>query len=431
MRATHVRTVAALTASTIILASCGVKTEYLVPTPLVYTLGYEPGEHDNRYSPEIGLFFATTRSATPQDELPFGNDPAEEITFGRTLVRLGPEEWTDTEVEHATLAGELDDPPAFLLMHAEPFGVVANRMEGGGWRASEGAPDIADTLRAEVAQSPTRSLLVFVDGTKGDFYRANALAAELHHLVGRDMPTVTFSWPSHQNILSYALGSDMRRADQAGYPFAACIEWLATHSGAEHINVVGYSAGGRVAAIGLAHLRDQRPDLQGGALRDHYKISTVVFAAADEPLERFVNEVHEMHEFADRIVVTVSADDTALRLSDLFKGQGERIGHMNRAGLTPEEVQLLRTHPRVGFVDVSHGHEDRGFDIKGHHYWYRQPWVMSDVIMALRTGAPGDARGLDPETTPHLWSITHAYPERLDGAAAGVLERAPVPPSVD
>lgn len=408
-----------------LLVGCGVKQEYLVPTPLVYSLGYAPEAHPDRYEPTIDVLFCTSREATPGADLPFGNDPSPTLTLGRAVVRVGPEDWAHADFEAATLGGELDDPPAIELVSTETIGPAAQR-EASGWRLVE-HPEAVSRLRAEMHRTTARHLLVFVDGTKGDFYRATALAGELRHLVGRDMPVVTFSWPSHQNIFSYIWGEDMERADDAGLTFAAMLDWLAEHSGAEQIHVVSYSAGGRVAAIGTAHLRTRRSDVDAYAANERFRLGTLVFAAADEPAVRFLDEVHAIHEVADRIVVTISSDDHALVLSDVFSGQGERIGHMRESGLSATELAVLREHPRVGFVDVSHGHA-RGFEIKGHHYWYRNPWVLSDVIMALRTGAPGDQRGLDPETVPHLWAITERYPDRLHRAAEGVLPRQEAQP---
>jgi hypothetical protein len=41
-------------------------------------------------------------------------------------------------------------------------------------------------------------------------------------------------------------------------------------------------------------------------------------------------------------------------------------------------------------VDVSRHKEVRGFDIGGHHYWYRyrHPWMSSDILFLLRTNLP-------------------------------------------
>ncbi len=421
----HAAVKCCMMAALLTLSACSVPPEALVATPLVYQKGFEPGPSPHAYEPSIEVFFATTREPNPQgEELPYGNEPSRTIRVGRTRVVLGDESWDHERVKRATLDIEREEVPEFLLVETWTHGEIGSfheelRDEQGrpAWTVGDAAGEHAAALREAVAGSADRSLLVFVDGTKGNFYRANALAAEAHHLLGRAMPVLTFSWPSHQNIYSYVWGSDERRADEAGLTFAAIMDWAAEHSGAERIHVLSYSAGGRVASIGLAELRQRHIDLSGPALRNRLPLGVALFAAADEPIDRFLTEAPDIHEIVERLVVTISQRDQALILSRLLRGEGQRLGNERWNGPSEAEMQLLRDYPHVEFVDVSYGRESRGFKIKGHHYWYRQPWVVSDVIMALRTGQPGDERGLIEEVHPHVYGFTAEYPERLRAAA--------------
>ena len=73
-------------------------------------------------------------------------------------------------------------------------------------------------------------------------------------------------------------------------------------------------------------------------------------------------------------------------------------------------------------IDLSHGKEKRGFDINGHHYWYRHPWASSDIIFLLRQDLPAHQCGLEPSNLERVWYLSHDYPERVRQAAEKELE---------
>jgi hypothetical protein len=54
--------------------------------------------------------------------------------------------------------------------------------------------------------------------------------------------------------------------------------------------------------------------------------------------------------------------------------------------------------------------EQRGFDIDGHHYWYRHPWMISDIIFLLQHGAPPHERAL-------------SYSEKMASGISGRITR--------
>ena len=82
-----------------------------------------------------------------------------------------------------------------------------------------------------------------------------------------------------------------------------------------------------------------------------------------------------------------------------------------------EELARLESYDRLEVVDVSGGKRERGFDIGGHHYWYRHPWVSSDVIMRVRTGLAPAERGLVAEENARFWLLPADYPDRVRAAA--------------
>jgi len=119
--------------------------------------------------------------------------------------------------------------------------------------------------------------------------------------------------------------------------------------------------------------------------------------------------------------VTVSDADNVLRAAGEFMGGGRRMGS-EQAGV--EEEKFVQAHHIDNFeiIDFSKGKGKRGFDISGHHYWYRHPWASSDIIFLLRTDLPAPRRGLEPADLNRVWYLTHDYPQRVRQAAEKELK---------
>jgi len=76
----------------------------------------------------------------------------------------------------------------------------------------------------------------------------------------------------------------------------------------------------------------------------------------------------------------------------------------------------------VEIIDVSIGQNIRGFDIVGHHYWYRHPWMSSDIIFLMRTDLPPSRRGLSAAEQQSIWYLSPDYPEKIRLSAEIELE---------
>jgi hypothetical protein len=102
-------------------------------------------------------------------------------------------------------------------------------------------------------------------------------------------------------------------------------------------------------------------------------------------------------------------------------GGGRRLG-LEPAKPDDRELMILRTHPRLEVVDSSFGKNLRGFDISGHRYWYQHPWISSDLMLALRTGATPQQRGLSKAPAPQVFYFAPDYAGRIGGIAKELLE---------
>lgn len=112
-----------------------------------------------------------------------------------------------------------------------------------------------DAINAELDRSKDRELMVYVHEAKFDFFKSCALTAELDHFAGRDFVGIAFSWPSHQNILTYITGVDVHRAWSSTRCFRSLIRYLSKATTAKAINIICYSAGGRLVSKALFEMR--------------------------------------------------------------------------------------------------------------------------------------------------------------------------------
>ena len=357
----------------LLLTACaGPGVEPLMPTPVVFSeLNAGPLDHiaeGKRWKPRR-VYYATTRQRKDDlQRIDYGNEESDTLSVGMALIGFGGPDisWSDLNrySRQAERTEMIDLSIAGLVEAGQiPLDTVAGQATPS---ASSLAWLLAD-MNAAIEAARDKDLLIYVHGAKVNFYNANAFAAQLDHFMGRDMTSLAFAWPTRQNIIAYGGGGDVRRAYRAADALSLLLERLAAQSAARKIHIVCWSAGGRVLNSAVRQLHERHAD-SGEALREKFRIGTLYFAAADVPGEEFIEALPALNETAERIVVTVSSNDGALKMAETFMGQGTRIGQAG-VRLTGEELQRVLAADRLEVVDVSRGWEGRGFDITGHRYW--------------------------------------------------------------
>lgn len=265
-----------------------------------------------------------------------------------------------------------------------------------------------DQVEHSIASSRNRDVVIYVHGAKVGFEHSCAFAAELKHFAGRDLTAIAFDWPTHREIFSYLDGVDVRHARESADDLGDLIELLAGRTSVRRIHVVAWSAGARVVSRALFHL-DQSEDARRKLGR---RLGAVVFAAGDVPEADFRERLPAIHRLSERVIVYVSDDDFALKWSSRLMRGGRRLGtEWDEYG--PRELAYLRSHPRLEIVDTSYGKETRGFDIRGHRYWFKHPWVNSDLVLALRTDRGAAERGLSKGIAAGIYYFAPDYDERI------------------
>ena len=218
---------------------------------------------------------------------------------------------------------------------------------------------------------------------------------------------------------------DVNRARASAPHLAELIEFLAANTKAEHINVLGYSAGATLVVEGLGELRKRHPESNAEALCKQLRVGNVMLAAADLDLQTFVREQLEaITDVAQHVSLTVSSKDKALSWASMLQGSS-RLGRPDVKELTPQDLEAVAKHKNLHVIDVSRvkgPHSDKS-GIAGHGYWYTNPWVSSDVLTTLIWQLPPEQRGLVPVPDKWRWTFPPDYPQRVRAVVSEEMRR--------
>jgi hypothetical protein len=362
--------------------------------------------------PEISLFYATNRLGVgPLEDRIYAIVPGRDLHLGEATIRIG-EEGTTWDKIYAWSTGAGDDRRPFL--HLDNLREIASVDP-----AQPLTPDAAAWFRS-IEEARLRGadsdVIVYVHGANTTVERAAGQAAQLYHFTGRNAVVILFAWPTAENFLRYS--RDMVTAFGAAPQLLKLVELLSQHTGASHVDVFTYSAGGTVGSSALA-LAGQA----GAQQMDAVRLGEVYHAAPDADFATFVAEMRDYAALARRITVSVNLNDSALRLSQAIN-RASRAGRPDMRELGPEETGWLLDGARNYGFEVLRVRPENipGLSARAHTFWYDDPWVSSDVLITLLYHlGPGD-RGLHRDVTPSgvaYWTFTDDYPVQL----ARVLEK--------
>jgi esterase/lipase superfamily enzyme len=400
-----------------------------MPTPTLYeqdAIELFPALPLEKQATDLQVFYASGRGANPASkQLPYGNTVDSAVHLGTAEVIFGEGMLSWQELLQASTEANRARPVTIQLGRTTELAEVAKIPVPDDPDSDQLTPPAEynpaqqpyfDRINAQLSRSQVKELIIYVHGTKVDFLNAVTLTAEIDHFTGRQFVTLAYDWSSHQNILDYLIGIDKRRAVHASYQFKNVLQLLAEHTDAEKIHVISYSAGGRVVSRALHQLALENRDLNKDELRKHFRIGTVIFAAADVEVDRFLSRLEDIASLSEQTVITISDADNVLENARKLMGGESRAGSAKAEQAEQafiEKHQLLNVH----IVDVSRHKELRGFDIEGHHYWYRHPWISSDLVLLLKYGAPPHERALTSSEEHGIWYFAPDYPDAVKAAA--------------
>ena len=404
------------------LLACGCaskKNLSLIPAPVLYNhSNINPFVHlkNDKKTTHNTVHFATLREpAIINGSLTYSNSISDQLHLGSAQVQIGNPAMQWAELERDSLLSARTELIPLSLTKITEIAQLQQSTQSLEV-LTPGQQKFIDEINIELDDALDKEIMLYVHGTKAAFKNAAIIAAEMDHFSGRDFVSICFSWPSHQNIFSYLIGTDVQRAKDASQSLAVFIEFLATHTKAERINILSFSAGARTTSKAIYEMAQTTTTISADKVRTTYKLGSIIYAAADVPVDVFLERLPASSLLAEKVILTVTDDDGALRAAKRFMHGRARAGS-TEAEIAEENFIAQSKLTNVEIIDVSLGKDVRGFDITGHRYWYRHPWISSDMIFLLRTDLPALQRGLSQSEIEGVWYLAHDYPEKIVAAA--------------
>ncbi len=270
------------------------------------------------------IYVATTRERESPSENAFTSNRANGLNFAKFVVSVPP--------GHKPGDVELPTAPPDLQTS---FAVVDQAM------LSE-----ADFRNAVAPPSAGRhkkhKIFLFVHGFNNNFQESLFRLAQLQADAQIDGIPVLFSWPSQGRVAAYA--ADQDAASYSRDYLVSLLTMLTRSPEVSDILVVGHSMGGMLMADALRQLRTERKN------QVIARLGRVVLAAPDIAAPTFREQVQTIGPLKPPLLVLVSKDDGALRMSSMLGGGAPRAGALD---VTNPIVQEAALKAKVQVVDIS------------------------------------------------------------------------------
>ena len=398
----------------ILLGACQTQLA-LMPTPEVLK---DPRFNVFESNPEpltsnlIATLYATTRIPAADASTPFfKGEKDDRLHLGYAVARIGEENLNLFELIDQSTTGERAEKFTWSVLEAPIVGSTPiPEMPASAPALPEGMRDAMARLNGYIDSNPIKELTIYVHGATNTFSWSVSQGAQFQYFTGDNAMVLTFSWPSPGSIFGY--GRDKRRSNASAGDLAYLVELLAFHSNASRINLLAYSAGGRVVGRALAQLAERYPD---GAM---LQLGQVYLTSSDQPLEEFARDLPLFFPLLEGITVTAAPDDPVLGLARLTdtKVRLGAVGEGNNLKLDAAERERLFAivnSDRMVLVDLE--------DVPAAHYkfthgaWYDSSWVSTDVMVTLLGGLSARERALTPTMVNgvRIWKFPPDYLDRL------------------
>lgn len=418
------------------LAGCAT-THPMMPTPVLY-IGTKAKLLFTKATaavstPPLDLLYITDRAPaqSPGEAQPYSSERSRSEAFGSTTVLFG-EDMTWDELVKQSLQVERKHAVNLKLGPTKEIGrfpIIPYQLAVTPTGLTR-VPAVVDAheaatraLRAEVARrlalSPSKEVVLYVHGIANTFQDAALTMGELCHFLGREFVCGIFTWPAAgKGGVLFGYEQDYESSLFATEHLRKTIRAIAGTPGLQKIHLLAHSRGTDVLVTALSDLSVEAYTQQSN-IAERYKIGNIALMAPDLDPDVAVAKIFKVASDPDvpygsapnpnvvfdrmpgfRITVYVSPEDKALATSGWLFGSVYRLGRLDKALLTPDQIEHARA---LGFLDVIQVRSTTGL---GHSYFHSNPVISSDLISTLRYGlGPGDpGRSLELVEKP-FWRI--------------------------
>jgi esterase/lipase superfamily enzyme len=252
-----------------------------------------------------------------------------------------------------------------------------------------------------------KEVVLFVHGYNTSFEDAALTMGELCHFLGRDFVCGIFTWPAggHRGIL-FGYDEDYESAEYAVEDLVKVIRVVGQTPGVERVHVIAHSRGTDTLASALAELSAEAYMLRSSPDRA-FHLGNVVLVAPDLDGDVAISKIFKVFSDPDlpfgdkaepnalippspglRVTIYVSPDDKAIAMASWLFGSIARLGRIDAAMLTPQQIKAIGMLRAVDIIQV------RGTtDFFGHRYFVSNPRVSADIVALLRYNLRPDEPG--------------------------------------
>lgn len=416
---------------------------YMMPTPVAM----KSGKHDpfantpeSERSSSILIAYATNRLPVGAKQGRFySRDFDKDIRMGLAEIQIGAggQSWDD--IHQLSINGAEKHEMLLSLQQTTEMGVL--KAEDSLQTLTPELSALFSRLNKALEDSATKDITIYVHGANSNFYRSISQAAQYRHYTGRQAIVVLYSWPSAEKIIAY--GTDVRNIMTTVPTFTRFIRLLSTHSTAQKINFLAYSAGATLTTKSLAVLGRDTVQSDRAAYRQSLRLGSVYFAAPDTDFDDFVDEYRSYEDIVDNVTVTINQTDSILGIAmedrraqtesnegDFNKGRSgkSRLGKPDIEDLTDEDAKwIIEQTNKQNFVVIDIDPATiPGISKGSHDYWYQSPWVSTDALLDLNFHALPQKRGLlnrKGKKGGQVWYFPADYEERVDVALDLLINR--------
>ena len=415
----------------VLLAAAGCNGSFVLMPPPAYvsTDGY--ARFSDHYfqrvgaSPEVNIFYATDRApaVSDQEACEYAAARGNQLRLGTARVVIGDADWSMPELMARSFDGEkirvrcqTVDELGSLYSTIPPTsvpGLTAYYSNNRNDPIRQGSNDFAALIDQELERTGTSDIYILVTGLSTTFHHGIEHAAALHHYLGHGGLMLAYPWPTRSTPI--AVNKDRLSGRISARALRELVLFLAEETQVRRINFIGYSAGAEVLSLALYQLRLASSDWPADEIAERLKIGQVVLAAPDIDYTEFRNMLLDnLVDVAEHFTIYVNADDKVLRYSHIFSTGAARLGRAQDV-VSDVEKALYRQEEHLTFIDPSNGEKVLGeSDSRGHSYWFENPWVSSDVMIAVTAGLDPAERGLVRSGTEVAWGFPDDYVERTE-----------------
>ena len=329
----------------------------------------------------IEVYYATNRRILAEDEPP---------RFGDHFNEKGPKELRFGAARVKKTKGEYKLQALTLMPEREGEALPSGR--------------IFEALRKAMAGNRL-DVICYIHGFASDIRTALERAAEIkdkYRVGGKEAEVFVFSWPSDGQVFppnnyfedradAHASGLAMARAFFKLRAFLDALD--PAEQCRQSLHLVAHSMGNYALRWAFQAIRLEL----GGRLPRLFDKVFLMAADEDDDALHSAEKLALLPRLARSLHVYFSPDDRALVVSDITKGNPDRLGSHG-----PGVRDGLRNN--VALVDCRHVDVSKD-DISNHQYYRLNPKVLADVAQVLAGARPDEIEGRSPAPDGRGWRI--------------------------